>query len=184
LIVNIFGTKSHVVTILARREIESLYVFEVITAAKQRRCRRAAERTTAVSVSGVMAAHDTLMVSCSASGVAGFCRLQIYPEYGQLFDMLVAEFQTHSAIVVVPLHCFRTSSTTSIQPCIAQRTTFQPSLLLSTARSAHTARHSRDTCANITLQYHARIVTTCHFVPKILSKSEYIFLDPLCICFF
>jgi hypothetical protein len=31
LIVNIFGTKWHVVTILGRRERESLYVFEVTT---------------------------------------------------------------------------------------------------------------------------------------------------------
>jgi hypothetical protein len=28
---------------------------------------------------------------------------QIYSEYEQLFDVLVAEFQTHSAIVAVPL---------------------------------------------------------------------------------
>jgi hypothetical protein len=34
------------------------------------RCHRTAERTTAVSVSGVMAAHDASMVS----RVAGFCR--------------------------------------------------------------------------------------------------------------
>jgi hypothetical protein len=76
------------------------------------------------------------------------------------------------AIVVVPLYCFRTSSTTSIQSCVAQRTTFQSSLLLSTARSAHAARHSRDTCANITLQFRARIVTTCYFVPKILTIKK------------
>jgi hypothetical protein len=44
------------------------------SAVKQRRCRRTAEGTTAVSVSGVMAAHDASMVSRSAFSVAGFCR--------------------------------------------------------------------------------------------------------------
>jgi hypothetical protein len=34
------------------------------------------------------------------------------------------------------------------------------------------ARHSRDSCENITLQYRARIVTTCHFVPKILTIKQ------------
>jgi hypothetical protein len=42
------------------------------SAAKQRRCRRTAGLTTAVSVSGVMAAHDASMVSRSAFSVAGF----------------------------------------------------------------------------------------------------------------
>jgi hypothetical protein len=93
-------------------------------------------------------------------------RLQIYPEYGKLSDVFVAEFQTHSAIVVVPLKCIRTSSTTSIQPCVAQRTIFQPLLLLSSARSAHAVRHSRDSCENIALQYRARIVTYMSFCSK------------------
>jgi hypothetical protein len=34
----------------------------------------------------------------------------------------------------------------SIEPSIAQRTNYQPLLLLSSARSAHAARHSRDSC--------------------------------------
>jgi hypothetical protein len=41
---------------------------------------------------------------------------------------------------------------------------------------------SRDTCAIITLQYRARIVTTCHFIPKILTIKEWVhFFGPLCI---
>jgi hypothetical protein len=36
-------------------------------------------------------------------------------------------------------------------------------------------------CANITLQYRARIVTTCHFVPKILTIEEWVhFFGSLC----
>jgi hypothetical protein len=83
-----------------------------------------------------------------------------------LFDVLVAEFRAHSAIVVVPLHCFWYFQ-------YHFSAAFQPSLLLSAARSAHAARHSRDTRANFALQYRARIVTTCHFVAKMLTIEEF-----------
>jgi hypothetical protein len=39
-------------------------------------------------------------------------------------------------------------------------------------------------CENIMLQYHIRIVTTCHFVPKILTIKKWVhfFFGLLCTC--
>ena len=62
--------------------------------------------------------------------VIQFCHFQIYPEYEQLFDVLVVQIQTQSVIVIVPLECFRISSITSVQPCNAQMLILQPFLFL------------------------------------------------------
>jgi hypothetical protein len=58
--------------------------------------------------------------------------------------------------------------------------------LLLAARTRHDTHVTHVTFAicweNVTLHYRARIVTTCHFVPKILTIKEWVhfFFGPLC----
>jgi hypothetical protein len=80
---------------------------------------------------------------------------------------------------------------TSIQPCVAQRTTFQPLLLLSSASSEHAARYSRDSCdLRHLLREHYTTLPRKNYNYVIwfqryrLSKSEYIFWTPMYMGFF
>jgi hypothetical protein len=175
LIVNIFGTKCHVVTILARRERVSRYMCSKWppSAVKQCRCRWTAERTMAV-VCLVWWLH---MVSRSTFSVAGFkfipntgnCSMcwwlgsePILPSSSYLFTVFVLPVPLQYSLALLKGQPF--------SHCCC---------LLLRAPTQHDIRVTR---ANITLQYRARIVTTCHFVPKILTIKEWVhFFGHLCI---